>query len=95
MSTGRRLLHFGYVLALPKEGAIAPCAEISDDDETSVASLRKSISCLLVWLQEQHFAFAPQVNARERLWELLIAVRVVWGDQKREVFRARDDPKRR
>ena len=37
MSIRRRLLHFGYVLALPKEGAISPCAEISDNDETSVA----------------------------------------------------------
>jgi hypothetical protein len=86
---------FGYVLALPRESAIALCAEMSDDDETSVVLHRERTSLAsLSRLQEQHFAFAPQVKARERLWELLIADLVVWGDQKTEVFRAAGGSKR-
>jgi hypothetical protein len=73
-SAGRRLLHFGYVLALTKQGAIALYGEMSDEDETSLVFHRETASLAsLLGCREQHFAFALQVRMRQRLWRLLIA----------------------
>jgi hypothetical protein len=58
-SIGRRLPHFGYVLALAKESAIALSEQMSDHEETSLVLHRETESLAsIVDCREQHFAFA-------------------------------------
>jgi hypothetical protein len=67
------LFHFGYVLALASQSAIALYEEMSDGDETSLVLHRETASLAsLLGCQEQHFAFALHEKMRQRLWRLLI-----------------------